>query len=455
MMNMNIHRRVKMKHQHRSWVFVGIFALVGVLIVVRSFAATSPNAKVAEAESYSSTQDAASVTDATASGSSYIQFNTASSSGGTGSTGSITHGEELTEAMVGPWALQGVVKGSEQLDSVPAPSRGFWRFDTPSEFVPNGTYSYNNNPSNKGGTLAVDTMIDGYLVPAGTKVVQFRDLSASDFYAQGVGGNWLFRGVRLRARSSGTGFINDNQATYTLNVHYGDFGGQGPHDSQSGEVAFKTIGGQNHRFLRNYITYTATGLQPNVPGVEITENYIDKITFYYGEAGPCGSGGSCTFHLNGISSEGMSNTTPTRFKILRNRITVPSPDDAGHITTQTDCIALFQSNGGSYNDVIVEANYMGGSGYVIYAAANPNASTANEPKNVILRNNKITTKWWTNGGNYGPIAAQPSWGSNGNIATGNVWADDYGSGGNGNTSTTSRQYPSGNGPRKGQVIFGN
>lgn len=444
------------KHGKNRLVFIVLFACIASVLIIRSFAAISSNAKVSEAEVATSSQNTTVVADAAASGSSYLAFNadTGGGGGGTGNNGAVTHGDQLTESMVGPWALQGVAKGSEQLDRVPAPSRGYWRLDTPNEFVPSGTYTYNNNPSNKGGTLAADTMIDGYLVPAGTKVVQFRDLSASDFYGQGVGGNWLFRGVRLRARSSGTGFINDYTATYTLYVHYGDFGGEGPNDSQSGEVAFKTIGGQNHRFLRNYITYIATALQPNVNGVEIIENYIDKITFYYGEAGPCGTGGSCTAHLNGISSEGMSNTTPTRFKILRNRITVPSPDEAGHITHQTDCIALFQSNGGSYNDVLVEANYLGGSGYVIYAAANPNASSASEPKNVILRNNKITTKWWTNGGNYGPIAAQPTWGSNGNMATGNVWADDYGSGGNGNTPTSSRQYPSGNGPRKGQTAFG-
>ena len=208
-----------MKKSNRA-IFIICFAAVGALLLVRSFAAISPNAKISEAESYASAQNTTAVSDASASGSSYLQFDAVSGGGGgTGNTGTVAHGDQLTDTMVGPWALQGVAKGSEQLDTVPAPSRGYWRFDTPGEFVPSGTYTYNNNPSNKGGTLATDTVIDGYVVPAGTKVVQFRDLSASSFYAQGVGGNWLFRGVRIRARSSGTGFVNDNNATYTLNVH--------------------------------------------------------------------------------------------------------------------------------------------------------------------------------------------------------------------------------------------
>lgn len=371
--------------------------------------------------------------------------------------GAVTHGEQLTEALVGPWSLQGVAKGQEQLDVVAKPPRGYWRLDTPAEFVPAGTYVYNNNPGNHGGTLAADTMIDGYLVPAGTKVVQFRDLSAADFYAQGMGGTWLFRGVRMRVATgpgAGASMFNDNNATYTNMVHYSDFGGLGPQDGQEMLVAWKMIGGKDHRVLRTYFSDVSTALQPNVAGVELTENYIDKIHFYYGEPGPCGTGGSCTFHLNGVSTEGMSNVTPTRFKFLRNHITIPSPDGAGRIAMQTDAIALFQTNGGSYNDVLLQDNYLGGSGYVIYAGANPNPTSANAPKNVRLIGNKITTRWWTNGGSFGPITAEAPWGTNGNLATGNVWADDYGTGGNGNTPSTARQYPAGNGPRKGQVIFG-
>lgn len=430
---------------------LALFTLMGATFIISSRAAT-PTASI-EPETGVLIGNSSQVADATASNGKAVRFGADSSPtpGGT-----ITHGEQLAESMVGPWTLQGVAKGQEVLEKIPLPARGYWRFGESQEFLPTGNYVYNNDPSNHGGTLAADTMIDGYLVPAGTKVVQFRDFSEGAFYAYMADGTWLFRGIRVRGTGvDGSSLFNDNQATYTNYLHYSDIGGLGPQDSQDGGAFWKTIGGQNHRVLRNYVTYVGTAFQPNVSGVEYIENYIDKITFFFGEGGPDGLGGSTTYHLNGISSEGMSNVTPSRLRIVRNRIVMPSPDEAGRITSQTDCIALFQSNGGSYNDVLVEGNYLGGAGYTIYAGASPTPTAANAPKNVIFRNNKITTRWWTNGGSYGAIAAEPIWGTNGNVATGNVWADDYGNGGNGSTPTSARQYTDGNGPRKGQVIFGN
>jgi len=428
-------------------IFVGVFGLVGAFYLAASKAAT-PVANL-QTEAGTLSGNVSVISDSSASGAGAVKFGSTPAEGPGG--GVITHGEQLTAANVGPWVLQGVPKGQEQLEKISAPSRGYWRFDTPAEFVPAGTYTYNNNVNNHGGTLAADTIIDGYLVPAGTKVVQFRDLSAADFYAQGASGTWLFRGVKSRQSGvGGASFFNDNNATYTNYIHYSDLGGLGANDGQQSDVAWKMMGGKDHRVYRTYISNVTSGLQPNVNGVEITENLLDGINFYYGEPGPCGTGGSCTYHLNGISSEGRSNVTPTRFKILRNNITLPSPDGAGRVVPQTDALGLFGTNGGSYNDVLVEGNYFGGGGYTIYAAGErPGA------KDVRFINNKFTTKWWTNGGNFGAVASPTSWGTNGNVATGNVWADDYGSGGNGNTPTSSRQYPTGNGPRKGQTVFGN
>ncbi len=58
----------------RPLMFASVFALIGSVLLVRSFAAISPNAKVAEAESYSSASSTTSVADASASGASYAQF---------------------------------------------------------------------------------------------------------------------------------------------------------------------------------------------------------------------------------------------------------------------------------------------------------------------------------------------------------------------------------------------
>lgn len=61
----------------------------------------------------------------------------------------------------------------------------------------------------------------------------------------------------------------------------------------------------------------------------------------------------------------------------------------------------------------------------------------------------MSTKYWTNGGQFGGITDVPSWNSNGNYQADNLYIDDYGTGGDGATATADRQYPAGNGPRVG------
>lgn len=60
-----------------------LFAVVGLIALTRSFATTSPNAKVSEAEAYSSESDTTISSDAAASNSSYLQFDATSSGGAT------------------------------------------------------------------------------------------------------------------------------------------------------------------------------------------------------------------------------------------------------------------------------------------------------------------------------------------------------------------------------------
>ena len=66
-------------------------------------------------------------------------------------TDEVSHGEQLTLTHVGYTAL-GVSSG--QLTVPMVPGRGYFRGDTPLEFVPNQAYVYNNDPSNKGGICA-------------------------------------------------------------------------------------------------------------------------------------------------------------------------------------------------------------------------------------------------------------------------------------------------------------
>ena len=415
---------------------------------------------------------------------------------GTGGTGPVTDGASLLVSNVGPWTLQGVPRGSEVLGTaLTGPPRGFWRFDTPSEFIPAGAWPSNasdgnpsvlNNPALHGGTVTGSAVsIDGYLIPVGTQIVQFQVFPSDfNFDAQATSLVVLFRGCRFRFTNGndGTGLFNDSTSTTAqqVMVHYCDIGltSLDPPPAASALMHIKFIGGLNHRILRNYHTRSATFLQPNVQGVEITENWIDEFVYAYGEKGTSGTGpDSTTYHLNGISSEGGL----TSIRILRNRVICPSPDGAtgssgsaagqagygtqpaqvgygagsnpGRLTTQTDCIALFSSNGqpnigDGTTGLQIKGNYLGGSGYCLYAA-----NSLGNCQNVVVTGNKVTTRYWTNGGNLGPITDVPAWGSNGNVTSGNTWADDYGTGGDGATLTSGRQFPAGNGPLAGTTVF--
>lgn len=389
------------------------------------------------------------------------------SSGGNGEAGvipvgsSIKHGDELTPAHVGPWSLQQVAQGSEKLDTPKVPSEKFFRLGEgeDSGLIPKAAFEGSdsdlaklNDPANHGGTLAADTMIDGFNVPKGTKVVQFRDLPS--IYAQEQAGDYLFRGCRFRNTGDTFNMAHTDEKLHVF-IHYSDFGGDGPNDNQDGGGFLHILGGSNHRVLRSFFQYVGTAIQPNVNGMLIQENFIDHVAYYLGEGGPDGNPATTdNYHINGISSEGGLSS----LQIIRNHITVPSPDGAvapsygapNRVVLQTDCIGLFQSLGGPYpgddtTGIQVRDNYLGGSGYVVYGGG-PNS------KNVKITGNKVSTRWWTNGGNFGPWTYDPPSG-NGNEVSNNTWADDFGDKGDGINPPAARQYPNGDGPRKGKPAF--
>lgn len=409
--------------------------------------------------------------------------------GGGSGPGIITHGSQLTPAVVGPWTLQAATKGSETLSSLTGPSRGFWRFDTPDEFLPTAAWPSNANDSNPsilndptlhGGVVTgAPVVIDGYTIPIGTRIVQFTVFpDGYDFYAQGTGLKVLFRGCRFRWTNGvgGSGIFNDasSLATQQIMTHYCDIGlvSLDPPNGSEALMHMKFLGGQNHRAFRNYHTRTSAFMQPNNGAFEITECYMTEYIYAYGEAGTSGVGpDSTTYHLNGISIEGGVNGGV----IKRNLILCQSPDGStgssgsaagqvgygtqptqvgygagtnpGRLTTQTDCIALF-AIASSNTNATIDSNYLGGSGFVLYAGNADGGAT-----NITVTNNQFTTKWWTNGGNHGVITDVPTWGSNGNVESNNTWADDYGTGGDGATATANRQFPAGDGPRKGTAAI--
>jgi hypothetical protein len=320
--------------------------------------------------------------------------------------------------------------------------------DTPSEWAPTGTYVYNNSPTNRGGIVPAGGLtIDGYTVPAGTVVAQFRDFSGSDFSAQGQAGHYLFRGCRFRNNAIGqSSQFNDFTATYTNRLFYCDMGSPSALDADWQGSFWKSIGGTGHVMLRNYCSFQYVTFQPNVPNCQFVENYVEKLIYYGGEAGPPGQVGD-PLHMAAIGCEGGG----TGFRIMRNKIVPASPDDGGHVFTNGATFAFEGTNGQKYNDCQVVDNYLSGMNYVFLDFGEVAGST-----NVVITGNKVTTRYFTNGGASGCEQAgpnPPAWGSGGNVKSGNVWADDYGTGGNGNTPTSSRQYPTGNGPRAGTTAF--
>ena len=379
------------------------------------------------------------------------RFVPAISGGGGGGTfnQSVTHGEQLTVNDVGPWALQEVTKGTESLDTPSLPGRGYWLMDTPSEWAPTSAYTYNNLASNKGGVVPAGGLtIDGYSVPAGTVVAQFRDFSAGDFSAQGQSGHYLFRGCRFRSNAIGqSSQFNDFTSTYTNRLFYCDMGSPTANDADWQGSFWKAIGGTGHIMHRNYCSYQYVTFQPNVPDCRFVENYVENLIYFGGETGPPGQEGS-PLHMACIGCEGGGNG----FRVQRNYIVPASPDEGGHVFVNGSSIAFEGTNGSAYTDCQVVDNYLSGFNYVILDFGEVAGSTS-----IVVTGNKVTTRYFTNGGASGDEQVgpnPPAWGSSGNVKSGNVWADDYGTGGTGSgTPLSSRQYPAGNGPRAGTTAF--
>ena len=341
----------------------------------------------------------------------------------------VSHGAELVPpgaagVNVGPTALIGVSIYPDRLRVMPVPARGYWRTDTPDEFSLATPYVYNNEVSNKGGVVpAGGIRIDGYNIAAGTRVVQFLDFSAGDFWCVS-NTSFMWRACRFRSNRRAPGYFNCGSGnTGRMFFFFNDLGGLGPADSQYNEIPIKISNAGGAICYRNYVTYTTTAIQMNINGGEIAENYISQLTYFFGPGIPPNE--STNKHLNGI----MFNGGESCALVLRNHVTAPTPDDAGRTIGQTDCIGFFQDFGpfpgtGANRDGTVgyqiRDNFIGGTGYCIYAGLNAGKPIASV-KNMVVTGNRITTKWYSRGGNFGPITAEPAWGADGNFKSNNVF----------------------------------
>jgi len=349
----------------------------------------------------------------------------------------LSHGAELTRAMVGPEGL-GVSTSQLRKVNVNISTDRFtsWPGTKLPPWVPNAPYVYNNDPNNHGGVVPAGGMkIDGFDIPGGTVVVQFDDFGAQGLIVSGDSNGAspaypgvVFRGCRWRGSIDAPGFINVYGGSHTkLWMFHNDAGGLGPADSQYNTVSFQiTDRTTNSIFYRNYVSYTATGLLLNSHAPQVIENFVEKLTLFFGDFGPPGESGP--YHLNGIKFHGGHDNVLA----LRNRVILQSPDEAGHTIAQTEAIGFWQyvgdlapGTGTNLDGSVgyqVKDNFVAGGGYSFYGGQNP-GTAASTVRNMVFSGNRVSTQYWPTGGAYGPLAAAPAFGSNGNAAVNNTWAD--------------------------------
>jgi hypothetical protein len=345
----------------------------------------------------------------------------------------LSHGRDLTRALVGPEGL-GVEPGRLRETSVNGERVGTWPGTSIPSWIPRTPFISNNSPNNHGGIVPSGGMvIDGFEIPAGAWVSQFNEFDDQIIIYGNSNGQSpdfpgiVFRGCRWRGNMVAPGYLNVYKNSNTnIWVTHCDAGGRGPADSQLNEVAFSLNDEtSNSFFYRNYVSYVATGIQPGTRSAQLVENLVEKVTFFFNGAPPPGA--QTGLHLNGISLNGMQANA----LLLRNKVFLQSPDEAGRRIDQTDCIAFFQDAGPFFGNgtnidgsagYLVKDNYLGGGGYCIYAGMNE-GKPRTSVRNMVLIGNQVTTQWWPRGGRFGPLGAEPLWNSYGNVKNDNTFAE--------------------------------
>lgn len=144
------------------------------------------------------------------------------------------------------------------------------------------------------------------------------------------------------------------------------------------------------RVERVNVFHVATGIQ--IYQGLIADSYIHDVGYRDGD------------HTNGTTSNGSAEMLTIRHNTVLNE------------NGQTDAISLFQDFGVEANRLI-DDNLVGGGAYSVYGGANPGKAATS---NIRIINNRFTTKFFPNGGLYGPVTAFDPSGS-GNLWSGNIW----------------------------------
>lgn len=173
----------------------------------------------------------------------------------------------------------------------------------------------------------------------------------------------------------------------------------------------------NYTLRRCNIHHVGEGPRAN-GNVVIEDNYIHDFLDFR----------SVGAHQDTIQTTGGSNIT-IRHNNLEMNI------DAGN------AVIMVSTDLGS--NLLIERNLVYGGGYSVYGGAPGGSIPAPGWTNVTIRDNQFSTVHFEKCGYWGPLVATQN-----ATMSGNIWHDDYGTG----DYSTARQYPSGDGPRRGQAL---
>ena len=264
--------------------------------------------------------------------------------------GTLTHGKNLTLAMVGPAAI-GITTltptGKGDLTVYDASSASFIK-------QVSGSASY-----------------EGCAVSGAHLLIQGVSTGSLDIYATQP---TVIRGSSVRG--GGYWAVNVRSGAGPVCVLYSEVGGTSA--SSGVDYAIGTGGTGKNVFLRNHITYGGDGFSIGSKNDQILENYVEK---FYKPAGA---------HNDGLQATGGNDG----MVIARNKIILDSEE--------TGAINLGPWGGAVAQYVTVDANYLAGGGYTFYGGSDGSASP--KTNHVVVTNNVFGFDVWPTVGYWGVVA---------------------------------------------------
>ena len=298
-----------------------------------------------------------------------------------------THGDQLTLADVGP-AAGGYLNLTTVTDST--------------------TLSSTSSRPSWARVLTAPETFDGVTYPAGTWVIEGVSFSGGYVTITSLPASvphMLFRGCKFRR--TGTQALQVSSTCSTdVTASYCEFGSTSA--TQRLQFCVRFLGSGHQTLHRSWCQWWDNALNGS-GNVDIIENIVTDAVFYAGA------------HIDAwLCNTPASSKGPVR--ILRNRLEVNF--------SQTGCVANYQDSAGLYDRWEVRDNIVAGGGFGFYCGiTSDQGSSAVMPKSCAYTGNKVSTKFYPNGGYYGVKTSDTHptlgsmWGQNGNVWAGNTWAD--------------------------------